>query len=253
MDRSRLFDHEYETVLADTDEAKRIHHRIRYQVFCEETGFEDEHAFPGDEEFDQWDHHAVPFIVRARRTREWVATLRLILPRASLPSEQLCMLDRGAVAKIKPFEVAELSRLCVLPSFRNRRQEGVRASVDLARKRQRESEITLGLLRGASAYSRERQIRYWYVLTTSAVARLMSRLHLPLHPIGAGIEHRGRRFPFLAHVEKSRARAERVSPEFARLFSHPTPYTRYSAISGERPEPAWGETGELELELDRIA
>ena len=247
MDRARLFDHDYETILADTGEARRIHHQIRYRVFCEETGYEDQDAFPGEEEYDQWDQHAVPFIVRTRKTREWVATLRLILPRgASLPSEQLCMLDRGAIAKIKPFEVAEVSRLCVLPSFRNRRRP-----VDLNRtfnqRQQQESDITLGLLRAAAAYSRTRHIRYWYVLTTGGFARLMSRLYLPLHPIGTGIEHRGKRYPFLAHIENSRTRAERLSPDFARLFSHPEPYVRYSALSGDRPEPAWGETGELDL------
>lgn len=247
MDRSRLFDHEFETILADTEAARRIHHRIRYRVFCEETGYEDEHAFPDDEEFDQWDRHAVPFLVRARRSGEWVGTLRLILPRASLPSEQLCMLDRGAIAKIKPFEVAEISRLCVLPSFRNRHHAPA-TGCSITRRQQRESEITLGLLRAAAAYSQARQIRYWYVLTTGGLARLMSRLLLPLHPIGSGIEHRGKRYPFLAHIEKSRARAERLSPEYAQMFSHPQPYVHHSMlVDVQREEPAWEETGELAL------
>jgi N-acyl amino acid synthase of PEP-CTERM/exosortase system len=247
MDRSRLFEHEYETILADTPEGRRIHHHLRYRVFCEETGFEDRRAFPGEEEFDHWDRHAVPFIVRTRETREWVATLRLILPRASLPSQQLCMLDRGAIARIKPYEVAELSRLCVLSSFRSRRYRGPERRRATSLNRQQESEITLGLLRAAAAYSQEHNIRYWYVLTTRGIARLMSRLHLPLHPIGSGIEHRGRRFPFLAHVEKSRTRAERLSPDFARLFSHPNPYAHYSALSGETPELDQGKMAELEL------
>lgn len=247
MDPSGLFDHEYETILADTSAGKRIHHQLRYRVFCEETGYEDGESFPGEEEFDHWDRHAVPFIVRTRKTRQWVATLRLILPRTSLPSQQLCMLDRGAIARIKHHEVAELSRLCVLPSFRCCRDRRLDKSRAPTLTKQQESEVTLGLLRAAAAYSQERNIRYWYVLTTNSIARLMKRLHLPLHPIGTGIEHRGTRYPFLAHVEKSRERAERLSPEFARLFSHPQPYVRYSALSGEAPEPEWGEMEELAL------
>lgn len=247
MDRSRLFDHEYETILADTPEGRRVHHQIRYRVFCEETGFEDERDFPDQEEYDQWDRHSVPFIVRSRTTQEWVATIRLILPCSRLPSQELCMLDRGAIAKIKPHEVAELSRLCVVRSFRGRRYKDTRdRRVPMSFHQQ--SQIVLGLLRAGAAFSREQNIRYWYVLTTNSLARMMSRLHLPLHPIGMGIEHRGKRYPFLAHVEKSRARAERMSADFARLFSHPNPYMRYSELSGETPEPTWGESWELELD-----
>jgi N-acyl amino acid synthase of PEP-CTERM/exosortase system len=248
MERSGLFDHEYETILADTSAGKRIHHQLRYRVFCEETGFEDEQDFPEEEEFDHWDRHAVPFIVRTRKTGEWVATLRLILPRSSLPSQQLCMLDRGAIARIKPYEVAELSRLCVLPSFRCRRDRRRDSSRTKTLTKHQESEITLGLLRAAAAYSREHGIRFWYMLTTRGVARLMNHLHLPLHPIGTGIEHRGKRYPFVAHLEKCQARAERLSPDFARLFNHPNPYKRHSELSGETRELEWGETGELELE-----
>lgn len=248
MDRSCMFDHEYETILADTGEARRIHHQIRYRVFCEETGFEDGQAFPANEEFDQWDRHAVPFIVRTRQTQEWVATLRLILPKASLPSQQLCMLDRGAIAKIKPHEVGEISRLCVLPTFRCRRRAPGRRRNTVVN-HQHESEITLGLLRAAAAYSQKMQIRYWYVLTTGGLARLMSRMHLPLHPIGDGIEHRGTRYPFLAHIEKCQARAGNVSPEFARLFSHPNPYVHYSALQeeGSESEPVWDDLEGLQL------
>ncbi len=251
MEGSRLFDHEYETILADTTEGRKIHHQIRYRVFCEETGFEDEQAFPEQEEFDKWDRHAIPFIVRTRQTKEWVATIRLILPGTKLPSQQLCILDRGAVAKIKPYEVGEVSRLCVVSSFRGRRHHSPTGQRNMRRSREQESQIILGLLRATAAYSREQNIRYWYLLTTNALARMMGRLHLPLHPIGMGIEHRGRRYPFLAHIEKSRARAERLSPDFAKMFTHPTPYMRYSALTGEESEPVWGET--RELELDRTA
>lgn len=248
MDRSRLFDHEYEAILADTPEGRKIHHQIRYRVFCEETGFEDQEAFPNHEETDQWDHHSVPFIVRTRQTREWVATIRLILPGASLPSQELCMLDRGAIAKIKPHEVAELSRLCVVQSFRGRRY------TDPVREPRRpvnsadQSQIILGLLRACSAYSREQNIRYWYLLTTKSLARMMTRLHLPLHPIGTAIEHRGKRYPFLANVEKSRRYAKQKCPCIAKMLLHPTPYLRFSELSGEPADPVWDEAAELALD-----
>jgi N-acyl amino acid synthase of PEP-CTERM/exosortase system len=252
MDRHRLFDHDYETILADTTAGRRIHHQIRYRVFCEETGFEDSQAFPEQEEFDRWDRHSVPFIVRARRTQEWIATVRLILPGTRLPSQELCILDRGAIAKIKPGEVAELSRLCVVPSFRGRRyQDRLQSSNNVKMTPLQKSQIMLGLLRACAAYSHGQDIRYWYFLTTSGLARMINRLHLHMHPIGMGIEHRGKRYPFLANIEKSKAQAERRSPELARLFNHPRPFERYSTLAGEAAELVWGET--RELELDRTA
>jgi N-acyl amino acid synthase of PEP-CTERM/exosortase system len=248
MDRHRLFDHDYETILADTTAGRKVHHQIRYRVFCEETGFEDGQAFPDQEEFDHWDRHSVPFIVRTRQTREWIATARLILPSTRLPSQELCILDRGAIGKIKPHEVAEFSRLCVVPSFRGHRYQDRLQGGMTKMSHLQKSQIVLGLLRACAAYSQEQNIRYWYFLTTNGLARLINRLHLHMHPIGMGIEHRGKRYPFLANIEKNKARAERLSPELARLFNHPRPFERYSALFGEVPELAWGETRELELD-----
>ncbi len=239
MDTMDLFDRDFETVLADTQAAKRIHHEIRYQVFCEETGFEDRQAFPEHLEADQWDARSVPFLVRAKQTQEWVGTMRLILPGQDLPAQQLCMMDRGAVARIKPFEVAEVSRLCVLSSYRHQRPRLPAPLRQRKPTRERDSQIMLGLLRAAAGYSREQGIRYWYILTTSALARLMSSLHMPLSRVGDGIEHRGERFPYLAHIERNRQRASRQSAALAQMLSHPTPYLRFSELMAGDAAEDW--------------
>ncbi len=38
-----MFDDHFEVFLADTRESKEIHYSIRYQVYCEEMGFENKH------------------------------------------------------------------------------------------------------------------------------------------------------------------------------------------------------------------
>lgn len=241
MDTMGLFDRDFEAVLADTEQAKRIHHEIRYQVFCEETGFEDRQAFPDRLEADQWDERAIPFLVRTKQTQEWVGTMRLILPGQNLPAQQLCMMDRGAVARIKPYEVGEVSRLCVLSSYRNQRPRLPAALRRTRPTREQDSQIMLGLLRAAAGYSREQGIRYWYILTTNALARLMSSLCMPLSRVGDGIEHRGQRFPYLAHIERNRKRAGQLSPAMQRMLSHPTPYLRCSELMAQEALEHWQE------------
>jgi len=47
-----MFDKRYEVILADTDEARRVHYRLRYQVYCMEEGFEAHDKFPDRMERD---------------------------------------------------------------------------------------------------------------------------------------------------------------------------------------------------------
>ena len=60
------FDSNFEVFLADTLEGKQIHYNLRYQVYCDEMGFEDKDSFPDKMESDEWDDNSVHFIVRHR-------------------------------------------------------------------------------------------------------------------------------------------------------------------------------------------
>ncbi|AHK80773.1 hypothetical protein M911_13930 [Ectothiorhodospira haloalkaliphila] len=73
-----MIENDYEVVVADTREMRRIHHRLRYQVYCLETGYEDPAAFPDGMERDEWDEYSIPFLVRHRPSGEWIGTMRLI-------------------------------------------------------------------------------------------------------------------------------------------------------------------------------
>ena len=46
MSQINIFDHNYEVLLANTEESKNIHYKLRYQVYCDEMRFEDKNKFP---------------------------------------------------------------------------------------------------------------------------------------------------------------------------------------------------------------
>lgn len=216
-----MFDKRYEVILADTAEARRIHYRLRYQVYCLEEGFEAHDNYPDQMERDSWDNNSVHFLVRSKLSKEWVAAMRLVLPRhEGLPLENLCTID----SRVLPFHhgesTAEVSRICIKNTFRRNRQpvtgyddSDARANaageVVANRQRYRKSEIMLGLFRAASVYSRESDIRSWYLLTTPALARLINQMNVQLLRIGSACLHRGQRFPFFADLKESEQRLKR--------------------------------------------
>ena len=88
------FDTNFEVFLADTPGSREIHFNLRYQVYCEEMGFEDKDRFPDQMESDEWDDCAVHFLVRHRYTGQWLAAMRLVYHKDSaFPFEEKSRLD----------------------------------------------------------------------------------------------------------------------------------------------------------------
>ena len=127
-----MFDERYEVLVADTPVARRIHHRVRYQVYCLENGFEDPAAYPDEEERDGWDQHSVHFIVRDRLSGEWIGAMRLIKPvEGRLPIQHVTELEEPAPWP-GPHDFAwELSRTCILAE--RRRGSAAERSAERAR------------------------------------------------------------------------------------------------------------------------
>ena len=117
-----MFDAKYQVVVADTPAALRIHHQIRYQVYCVEQGYEDPAQFPDHEERDQWDPHAVHFLVRERSSGEYIGAMRLIKPvNGVLPIQRAAQLEPGAIPADARTTAWELSRTCILSEYRRGR------------------------------------------------------------------------------------------------------------------------------------
>ncbi|WP_295438496.1 PEP-CTERM/exosortase system-associated acyltransferase [uncultured Thiodictyon sp.] len=198
-------------ILADTAAARRLHHQVRFKVFCEDTGFENPDAFPMQAEHDRYDPYARHFIVWDRQQRQCAGAMRLVdASRTRLPSEELVGTPLRGLAERRPHAV-EFSRLCILKDYRQTVQAeqygwyqpaGQSASDGYgALFRQFDNDVFLRLLRASLAWSPD--IRYCYFIVTAALSRVLTRFGIALTRVGREIEHRGTRIPFRYDVEQA--------------------------------------------------
>ncbi|HRD50977.1 MAG: PEP-CTERM/exosortase system-associated acyltransferase [Candidatus Competibacter sp.] len=244
---NQLFDDGYEVILADTEASRAIHRKIRYQVYCMERGFENPADFATGEENDRWDTHAAQFIVRQRSSGSWVAAMRLVLPyAASFPLETLHCLTPGHADHIQRRQLGEISRICVIrspnPHHGNPYLDRGFGHVTP----DRESEVMLGMLRAITVCSLERGIEYCYLLVTDAFARLLRRIGVVLHSVGAATQHRGLRAPYLIELRESAAASCNQSAAVHALFARAIhAYLPCSVLDNleraplPRPAPCW--------------
>lgn len=206
-----MFDDHFEVFLADTRESQEIHYSIRYQVYCEEMGFENKDDFPLKQEFDEYDNCSTHFIVRHKHTGAWVGAMRLIFKNNHpLPLEKNCSLDE-LIDYSDSYQSVELSRLCLVKEIRRRLTDidpplGITDDsneitetdkVKLFYNHHRNSRsIIWGLLRAATEYGYHNNIQKCFFLTTKALARVIRKGGLTLLNIGAPCYHNGERYPF---------------------------------------------------------
>jgi N-acyl amino acid synthase of PEP-CTERM/exosortase system len=213
--------------LADTLASRRLHHRLRYQVYCQKLGYEDPTRFPDGEERDQYDEHAVQFLAYDVRREDWIGTLRLVPPEpVGLPLTSLTGLAANVVQLVKRQRVAEISRMCVLPSAPRGDRPPVKNNYGSAM-------IFFALVRASVAYAFGHGFDHLAFLSTVSLSRLLGRVGIADRPAGAGCDHRGQRFPRIAdaaHLYRSLIEAADQHPFASRLG--PEPFIRFSALSG---------------------
>lgn len=232
-----MFESHFEVFLADTDLARKIHYQLRYDIYCEERGFEDATAFSEREELDFFDDRAVHFIVRDIHTQHWVAAMRLVLPGGNFPIASLCKLDKEFLPDHVDGDLAEISRLCIkreafcfdgLRASAGENREGILERS--LRKRQVATEIIFRFIYAAYEYSNQNGIGYWYFLATPALARMVSMAKIPFTPAGAACNHNGIRFPYFADIEHSHGFASSKSKQIQRIIgSGKAPYALFSS------------------------
>lgn len=239
-----MFDSHFEVVLADSDLARSIHYHIRYKVYCLETGFENADQFPDGEEKDEFDDRSVHFMVRTKRTGEWIAAMRLVLPESGpLPVERHTRIYPVFQQRTSLGRIAEVSRLSMVENYRRRRQDkrfpceyendgGKQEETPSgSRERRKEPEILIGLLRALFVYCLEHDIDYLLFLTTPALSRLLTRLNLQLEAVGPPIQHRGLRCPYLLDAEEAYFSLPHTSPDIATMFQRPMAYHPFSQLA----------------------
>lgn len=212
---NKSFDSSFEVFLADTLESKQIHYNLRYQVYCDEMGFEDKDQFPEQMEIDAWDDSAVHFLVRHRKSGHWLGGLRLVFNKHdAFPFENLTQPYREISLAEREVSV-EMSRLCVIKEARRfpaKRfapyglpeqeisEENDKIKSIYNYKNQTRS-LMWGLFRAAAVYCAENNIDYWYFIVAPALAWFIRKEGFKFQQIADACEHRGLRTPYQISIE----------------------------------------------------
>jgi N-acyl amino acid synthase of PEP-CTERM/exosortase system len=216
--------------LANTEGSQRLHHRLRYQVYCQELGYEDPARFPDGEERDHYDNNAVRFVAYDERCQDWVGTLRLVPPGpAGLPLISMTSLTSNVMQLVERQQVAEVSRMCVRTRTGGSGDRMPRTRDGAAF---RESALVFfALIRASVDYAFSHGIGHLAFLTTLSLSRLLGRVGISDRPAGDSCQHRGLRYPRIADVAAlyhSLIEAGGSHPFSAKLSRQP--YLPYSAL-----------------------
>ena len=63
-----IFNEYFDMVPAVSDELKNEVYKLRYQVYCIETEFEDPKQYPDGMEFDEFDKRSVHYLIRHQKS-----------------------------------------------------------------------------------------------------------------------------------------------------------------------------------------
>jgi N-acyl amino acid synthase of PEP-CTERM/exosortase system len=233
----------FETILADSARARTIHYQLRYKVFCEETGFEHADRFPDRLERDEYDQFASHFLVWDRLEGEWAGAMRLVAASSThLPCEKICSSPLKGLEPRRPRTV-EFSRLCILRKYRrtlsatqfgtHRPYGHPEATPVPVVFRQTDNEVLLRLLRASYGWGHRTSVRYCYFIITPALARILTRLGIPLKAVGKQIEHRGIRIPYRYNMLVAERGMIEANPQFAKIIRTSRSFIPYSELASE--------------------
>ncbi|MDP4536347.1 PEP-CTERM/exosortase system-associated acyltransferase [Alkalimonas collagenimarina] len=221
----------FDVLIANSLELKQEAYAIRYQVYCEELGFEDKTFFIRQLELDDFDLHSVHFLIRHKASGQFAGTVRLILPRDPiLHSDQLLPIEHYCKTILHPStehlylsarRCAEVSRLAVRAEFRRRPDEQYKTHVSVI---PQEWDprcfpfISVGLYLSIAAYFVEStELESVMALMEPRLARHLSRVGIYFNQVGSVIDFNGQRAPFV--VEKASLIAN-LKDDIRVLFEH---------------------------------
>ena len=232
-----MFDSHFEAFIADVPEARETHYRLRYQVYCVDTSWEDKDRFPDQMERDEFDERSTAFLVRRNRSKGWIATMRLIrAPLAVLPVFSHSRIESHVVPEEAWGNVAEFSRLCVVTKYRKTRGHArpiVHPEDSFLRANYRSSEswIFMGLARAAWDWSRQNGVRYWVFFVSEALGRIIHQSGFDLEPLGAVVDYRGPRRPYLVDLCHAADHQEARAPKVHAMFGRRPAFRRFSDLA----------------------
>jgi len=204
---SELYYRWFDVVACDRPELIRQSQRLRYQVYCVETGFEDPADNPGGLEIDDADAHSLHSLLIHKPSGMVAGTVRLILPNSNLPERGLPAigvsprLNAMGEPMLPPSRTAEISRFSISKAFRQRATDGLYSEFlssnddPAAMGRRALPSITLGLMRAIVAMTRVSEMSHVVAVIEPALERLLLRLGIRFERTGETVTYHGRRYP----------------------------------------------------------
>lgn len=183
------------TLASDRDSRDRVA-QLRYQVYCEELGFQ--LAQHDGREIDPYDDHSLHFLLHHKPSGLDAGCIRLVLPLergGGLPFEACGLLhidrDQFDWKQLDPRSCCEVSRLAMAPAFRRHLAEiggeiyGTRLPI-----------VSLSLYHAVIALILDRGLETVFMVNEVRLKRLLQRLGIRLAQISDEFDHYGRRAIF---------------------------------------------------------
>lgn len=215
----------FELSIALTAEQKQAVFAIRYNVYCEEFGYEDAAAFKDDLETDKFDASSVHCLVTHKASGIPAGCVRLVTPdeHTFMPMEEHCghALDADFFEHFKDRRTAmsEISRLAVDGQFRRRRGEdetrfGNTDTLHFAAREKRTfSLIAVSLFLAAAAVADLLNRKDTFSIMEPFLPTILRRTGITVKRVGEDFEFRGKRAPYHLNVDE----AVRTIPDELRL------------------------------------
>jgi len=205
-------------------------YRIRYQVYCQEFGYEPSANFPDGKETDRFDHRSKHCLAVHKLSGHSAGCVRLVYPDPNdrdslLPFEQNCggSLDREWLARLdlQRSTVCEISRLAVSGTFRGRAGEDASRYGAVSGLRFTESErrvfpyIAVSLYLAATVLTELTGRRNVFAMMEPFLPRLLNRAGIHFQQVGPVIDYHGQRAPYFITTDSA---LEGMKPDLRELY-----------------------------------
>lgn len=202
---TKFFQH-FRLVPANNAALLREVYRMRYEVYCEEMGFEEPESFPEGLEHDMYDRRSRHCLLQHRSSSVYAGCVRLIVhdpdsPGELLPFEKYCgaSLRREVLdpASLPTGSFGEISRLTVRAAFRRRKSDksehpASAIAGDLPEDRRGSMPIAIGLYVAGAALGLLEGLSGVFVMMEPRLARHLSLCDIRFTPVGNVVEYHGR-------------------------------------------------------------
>ncbi|MEN8259557.1 MAG: PEP-CTERM/exosortase system-associated acyltransferase [Pseudomonadota bacterium] len=224
----------FKVVNAQSQEMREAAYQLRYQVYCQEFGYERGEDFPKHRERDEFDDQSYHCLLIHKPTGTAIGYLRLIVGDKSngslhMPIEIHCSQsidqEKFSLRNLDKNTAGEFSRFVVLSKFR--RRKGDERKPYNFRDRQDEREkmqvqrriaypiIPLSLSVAGFALIRQSALDYGLAMMEPRMAYMLKRYGIIFKRIGDLVDYHGRRAPYLLLQEET---LSRLSPEIDGLL-----------------------------------